>query len=74
MVNPMFYKQSLMLYLTPYHPSLTCYVMKRGETGYLGSSLPESKIHGYFLTLFQILVALHYTFINHLQSSLSDQN
>jgi hypothetical protein len=45
-----------------------------GETGYLGSSLPESKIHGYFLTLFQILVALHYTFINHLQSSLSDQN
>jgi hypothetical protein len=74
MVNPMFYRQSLRLYLTPYHPSLTCYVMKSGETGYLGSSLPESKIHGYFLKLFQILVALHYTFLNHLQSSLSDQN
>jgi hypothetical protein len=74
MVNPMFYRQYMRLYLTPYHPSLTCYVMKSGETGYLGPSLPESKIHGYFLKLFQILVALHYTFLNHLQSSLSDQN
>jgi len=55
------------------HLSLTCHVMKTGETGYLGSSLPESKIHGYFSNLFHILVALHYSFLNHLQSSVSDQ-
>jgi hypothetical protein len=45
-------------------------MMKGGETGYLGSSLLESKIHGYLSNLFQIPVALHYTFPNHLQLSL----
>jgi len=42
--------------------------------GYLGSSLPELKFHGYFSNLFYILVALHCTFLNHSQSSLYDQN
>ena len=53
---------------------MTCYVMKVEETGYLGPSLPEAKIHGYFSNLFHILVALHHTFLNNLQSSLYNQN
>ena len=58
------------------HINSPCHAMwwKLGETGYPGSSLPESRSHGYFSILFYIIVALHCTFLNHSQLSLYDQN
>ena len=73
-VNILFHRHSFRLYLSSYHPPWHAMWWKLRETGYLGSSLPELKFHGYFSNLSHILVALLYTFLNDLQSSLYDQN